>query len=89
MDNACPSAAVLLVATTLPSFATFAYDGHEQTNVAYDCRGESAIGYDAVLAHATDEKKTGTSQPCVLFAKFTELFAPKGVTVFRVAGGPN
>ena len=64
-------------ATTLIPQTTFAYKGHEQTNVPYDSGCESAIGYDAALAHATDRNKSGTTGDRVLLAKIVELVAAR------------
>ncbi len=76
---------MLLVATTLAPFATFAYDGHAQTNLGYDSNRESAIGYDAVVQHTDDETKNGTTGNRVLFAKFAGFVAAKeGQQIFRV-----
>ncbi len=48
----------LLVATTFVSPAAFAYDGKNQTAIAYDSSGGSVLDYDAVcvLAPPTESK---------------------------------
>ncbi len=56
---------------------TFIYDGKSQTKVACDGSGESAVGYDSVLEHATDEMRNGATGNRVLFAKFGEFVAAK------------
>ena len=66
----------LLAATTFIPPSAFAYDGQNQTAVAYNSSGESSMGYNAVSV-LTREKKSGPARDCVLFAKFAGFLAAK------------
>jgi hypothetical protein len=69
---------LLPIATTFAPLVSFAYDGQNQTTVAYDRVGEPAVGYDAASALARNEKKAETIGNCVPFAKFVGFLAPRG-----------
>ena len=74
---------VWIAAAILAPCATFAYDGQDQTGLDYDSVRESAFGYDAGSALATDERKNGMVGSRVLFDKPAEFLAAK-----RVGSGP-
>ncbi len=67
----------LVVANFFPS-ATVAYDGQNQTKLAYDCGLKSAVGYDAVLPLARDEKKNGANGDRISFANSAKFLAAEG-----------
>src|SRR5690606_33049840 len=68
---------VWIAAAILAPCATFAYDGQDQTGLDYDSVRESAFGYDAGSALATDERKNGMVGSRVLFDKPAEFLAAK------------
>jgi hypothetical protein len=81
---------MLLVTAAVAPSVSFAYDSNHHTTIAYDNGGEFAVGYDAVSALATGERKNGTDGNRVLFAKIAEFLAAEGVTTpigeLRAAG---
>lgn len=68
---------VVVVVISSPQ-VSFAYDGQSQTTVAYDSTAESIICYDTASVFATDKEKSGTTERCVPFAKFTKFLAAEG-----------
>ena len=65
----------MLIATTLGSCATFAYDGHNQSTSPYDGGQKPAIGYDVFPVFATAEEKNGTLGAHGLFVKIPDFLA--------------
>jgi hypothetical protein len=73
---------VVVVLVSLPQ-ASFAYDGRNQTTAAYDSKGDSGVSYDAVAVLPTREKKDGTAEDRVPFAKFHEFVAAESAGVLE------
>jgi len=70
---------LLMVAVFVPS-ATIAYDGHNETEPAYDDCVQPTVLYDAVPALLGNEKNDGINGTCGAFAEFTNFLAAESAT---------
>ena len=70
---------MLLVATPFTLFATFAYDGQNETTFTYDTRDESTVDYGDPSVLTTPERGYETTAGRVSFARFAGFLAAEGV----------